>query len=173
MSGIEGNSIEGSSRGGGSLPPIPDANFFGYLSGFQVDGVDVYEWETFEDFVLQQSHADLSNLGAKAATQAPAAGTINNGPIGPTDSIIVRYDTTAGAVIYTGFDCTNMFNAAGYGKVVILSNDGPNSLTIKHQNTGSTATNRVISPGGADFVITSGNSGKIFYDKLSDRWRVL
>jgi hypothetical protein len=78
---------------------------------------------------------------------------------------------TGAAPLFSGF--TVLGAAPGEGDQFILDFLGSASATIAHQDAGSTAANRVITPSGGNLAI--GPSGRIrgVYDATTDRWRVV
>lgn len=56
---------------------------------------------------------------------------------------------------------------------ILLSNTGANVISLGHQQSGSTAGNRIICPGAAAYAINPGYSVALFYDFVSSRWRVV
>ncbi len=50
---------------------------------------------------------------------------------------------------------------------------GSNTLILGHQDTGSAAANRIISPTGADLTLGPDESAFLWYDAVTDRWRIL
>lgn len=53
----------------------------------------------------------------------------------------------------------------------ILYNIGSNDLVVKHEGTGSSAANRVLTQTGADVTLTADQAMLIWYDSVSSRWR--
>ncbi len=138
-----------------ALPPsIPGG---GYLTD---DGAGNYSW------VALGAIESLSTSDPNRYT--PAAGSSNNVLLDAATSLVNIFDTTAGAVTFTGFDATDMG-----GKLVYIANAGPNAMLIPHQDGGSLAANRVIGPDDADLSIPKGYGCRLFYDTVATRWRVL
>jgi len=64
------------------------------------------------------------------------------------------------------------FSAGVSGQAILLVNVGSFAITLKHQNTGSTAANRVIVPWAGDCVLAAnGGSVTLVYDATDLRWR--
>ena len=63
-------------------------------------------------------------------------------------------------------------NAQG-GDVVKITNVSANTVKFGHENTGSAAANRIITPDGNAFLLTENNSLEIVYDEDDSRWRIL
>lgn len=94
----------------------------------------------------------------------------DNNDVAPTNwdvASILRLDSPAAAGV-TGF------SAAISGDVLIkkIYNVGTFNITIRNQNVGSTAANRIIIPGGSDLVMEPNDVVDIFYDLTSLRWRI-
>lgn len=58
------------------------------------------------------------------------------------------------------------------GHSLFLRNVGSFAITLKHQNTGSAAANRIISPWAGDVVISANSSMVVIYDNTLARWVV-
>jgi hypothetical protein len=67
------------------------------------------------------------------------------------------------AGLKSGFDLRAM-------RVINIS---ANSLTLKHEDAGSSAENRLTSPTGADVVLGQNDVADLQYDGASERWRVV
>ncbi|NIV31776.1 MAG: hypothetical protein GWN58_20510 [Anaerolineae bacterium] len=50
---------------------------------------------------------------------------------------------------------------------------GSNELVLANQNTGSMPENRIITGTGADLSLIPDESATMFYDRASERWRVI
>ncbi len=74
-----------------------------------------------------------------------------------------------GTSVITGIDST----AAQDGDTFKLTNIGTVNLTIGHQDAGSAASNRIISPTVADYVLAGTQSVELIWDATTDRWRIL
>jgi hypothetical protein len=58
------------------------------------------------------------------------------------------------------------------GHAILLRNVGSFNITLNHQNTGSAAANRIISPWAGDVVISANSSMLLIYDSTLARWVV-
>jgi len=58
------------------------------------------------------------------------------------------------------------------GRVIYLHNVGNYVILIKHQDSGSTAANRIITTTGNDFFLSPGHAVALVYDATDSRWRV-
>jgi hypothetical protein len=74
--------------------------------------------------------------------------------------------SSAGAASLTGIA------GGAAGRVVRIFNVGSNSITLLDENAGSTAANRIRTPGAGRSIAENG-SVTIWYDSTSSRWRVL
>lgn len=54
-----------------------------------------------------------------------------------------------------------------------ITNIGANNVVLGHQNGASTATNRIISPTGANLTLGPDESACLWHDVTTDRWRIL
>ena len=71
-------------------------------------------------------------------------------------------DITGLGVASTGFELT-----------YYLRNIGAFDITLKHENAGSSATNRFVLPGSSDFVLKPNGAVWAFYDDTLNRWTVM
>lgn len=93
-----------------------------------------------------------------------------NNDVSPTNwniASVLRFDSPAAAGI-TGF------SAAIAGDVLTkkIYNIGSFNVTVRNQNVGSVAANRIIIPGSSDLVMEPNDVVDIFYDITSQRWRI-
>jgi hypothetical protein len=89
-------------------------------------------------------------------------------------SSIAQLATTTSFVKITGALSTTVLGlGSGFdGKRVIVHNGSSGSLTIKHQDAGATAADRVITPTASDLVVLSNRSTELVYDANQSRWVV-
>lgn len=106
------------------------------------------------------AHSDVGNSPSTLTQFTAAQNNLSLGTGG-----IVRISSSA-AVNITGFA------AASGGDARMLSNVGSFEITLKHSDAASTAANRILCVGNADFVIAAGGSAVIYYDETASRWRV-
>lgn len=107
---------------------------------------------------------DFKLVGSFGITESSftGTGTLNN--LGTTGLSVLRYGDS-GATI-TGF--------SGHtdGKFLyIQAVSGP--LTFLHENAGSTAANRIITPTTASFTCPQGGTAVFYYDNLANRWTII
>jgi hypothetical protein len=74
-----------------------------------------------------------------------------------------------GTSVITGIDSSS----AQDGDCFKITNIGTVNLTIGHQDVASSASNRIISPTVADFVLAATQSCEVIWDAVTDRWRLL
>jgi len=58
------------------------------------------------------------------------------------------------------------------GYPMIIVNVGSGTLTLNHQDAGSTATNRFLCSTGANIVLSTDQAADLLYDGPVGRWRV-
>ena len=75
----------------------------------------------------------------------------------------------AGDSSITGIDSSQTQS----GDVYKITNVSANTVKFGHQNTGSLAANRIITPDGNNFLLTPDNTLEIIYDQADSRWRIL
>ena len=83
---------------------------------------------------------------------------------------LVRLEGDGGGTsVITGIDA----GSAQDGDTFKLVNVSANNVTLGHQDAGSAAANRIISPTGADYVLGADESAEVYYDATDSRWRIL
>lgn len=108
----------------------------------------------------------IGDRGPIVIRPAQLTGNQNNyAPTGWYPADVVLLDLDAARTI-TGFD--NTFD--GDGKRIL--NISGFDLTISHNSASSSAINRVIAPGGADYTLTSGGGLWLTYDNTAAFWRI-
>lgn len=123
-------------------------------------GALVTQWGSgFFDMVTAVRHT-----GTITPTQI-AANTDNWNPTGLSTSNVIRASTDASRNL-TGIV------AQGAGTRILLCNVGAQDLVLVHDAT-STAANRFLCPGSANFTLNANDAVYIWYDTTSARWRVV
>lgn len=112
---------------------------------------------TLSDSVVLAKAETLTSLLSPAQI---AANTNNYNPTGLSTARVLRLTTDASRNL-TGIV------AQVNGRVLTLSNLGSFNLVLKHQDAGSTAANRFICPGAADFTLNAFDCVDIWYDSAS------
>jgi hypothetical protein len=95
-----------------------------------------------------------------------AAGDTNNYDIGKRMTIL-RLTPHASNSALTGIVATR-----GEKKITVFNVAASATLTLKHQNTGSSEENRIITHDGNDLVLAPDESAQLVYDFVTLRWRV-
>jgi hypothetical protein len=87
---------------------------------------------------------------------------------------IIALDTTKSIIKLTGSTATELqgIDATGNAKVVTIHNGSTADLTLKDQNVGAAATDRMILPDAADLVIGANQSVSLFYSVSDTRWKI-
>lgn len=77
---------------------------------------------------------------------------------------VQRMEAPSGVANVTGI-------AGGFsGRMIKLLNFSTNAITLNHNNGGSLAANRMMLPGGANYVMTQGSGIELVYNSISDLW---
>jgi hypothetical protein len=111
--------------------------------------------------------------GSPITPSALASGNTDNynpsGAIGGKNVFRLTPDITLGSTL-TGIAAA----AANYVmRLFNIQTGATGTLTLAHQDAGSSAGNRFICPGEVSLVIQAGGSVELWYDGASSRWRVL
>lgn len=130
-------------------------------SGSALSGVDVDSAYLDVSGILKAQRLALEGTSGTSAT-----GTRNDTNVG--NNAVLRFSGGA-AVTYTGFTCTDQSD----GRVIILRNASGNTMTLKNQDAGSAAGNRIITPGAVDFVIQARGGAIVMFDGTDNRWYVV
>lgn len=92
----------------------------------------------------------------------------NDFSITPWAGCVLRLTSDASRNI-TGFTLSG--GAVPQGFNVKILNVGANNIVLKHQNTGSAAAYRIITPTGGDLTIAPDGVASLWYDETTGRWR--
>lgn len=111
--------------------------------------------------------------------------TFDNGAVMSEAISLERTDVASGGTVtaltstysfvkLTGASTTEVQGIVGpsTAKLLVLYNASSGDLTIKHQNAGATAVNRIITSDAADLVLSESQSVQLIYDTGASRWRV-
>lgn len=111
------------------------------------------------------SSTDLSGAywPLEVVQTSSATGTQNNFTINTTTQFCAA---SGAAPVFTGL------TGGRTGRSLVIHNVGSGTLTFNHQDSNSTAANRIITPSSAAFTIAAGQTALLFYDGASSRWRV-
>lgn len=126
----------------------------GILPGDNVSFSDIHGTGSFR----------LSNIVSPAQI---TANQNNYAPTGIATAYEIRVDSDAARDI-TGIDAT-----WSDGRELVITNDGSFPITLKHEDTNSTAGNRFDLSENADVILNSGASIKLRYDGTVSRIRVI
>ena len=96
---------------------------------------------------------------------SPTQITSNQNNYDPGDAGVLRLATDASRTI-TGFQ------KGLRGRYLTIVNVGANTLNLAHQSANSSEANRIIVPGGSALALSPDRSAVLWYDDVSDRWRV-
>lgn len=120
----------------------------------------VYEW-TGAAWELVATPTAITNV-----VNSPSQITANQNDYSLPAADVVRLDSDAAR------DITGFSGGTG-GRVVVLVNVGSFAITLKHQSASSTASNRVVVPWAADYIIDPSYAAVLLYDATASRWRVI
>lgn len=75
----------------------------------------------------------------------------------------------------TGASTTELqgISADTIAKRVLIYNDSTGDLTLKNENAGASAANRILTPDGNDLVVSENESVELIYDLTAGRWVVI
>jgi hypothetical protein len=97
-------------------------------------------------------------------------GTKNDyAPAGIALTSNLRQAVDAAGTTITGIDATGITD----GRILLIENLGPGTMTLTHQGAGSAAANRFALPGDQNMAIAVDASVLILRDATSSRWRVI
>ncbi len=87
-------------------------------------------------------------------------------------------DVSTGGVVMqriaaTGATGISGFVAGGSGSLLVVMVTNAQAITLNHQDAGSSATNRIITPTELNMGLGEGDAAILLYDAISDRWRVV
>ncbi len=119
---------------------------------------------------VEQGIQDLIGYLTESNTGTPAtlaAGDINNYSIGAVvDFLRITADAGAGSAL------TGIADGRSNRRLVVVSlTAGP--LLLEHEDTASTASNRIITATGSAITLVANDMAELIYDDTSARWRVM
>lgn len=116
---------------------------------------------------VSASHFNISSAIYAGAINISVTGNINNwSPTDWANRAMIRVTPSAAWTI-TGAVAVNS------SRRTIFNVSSSNTLTLAHQSTSSIAANRFVCPGNTDYVIQPNAAVDIWYDTVSQRWRVI
>lgn len=120
-------------------------------------------------------------VGTVLTSTGTAATWSYNNPIVVSDTIYADQNDYT----FTGFSTCNIARVASNDGYTItgfdnsvsqilkkLINVGSNNILLSHQNVSSVDTNRLIIPGNTDMTLQPNDMVDMFYDTISERWRI-
>jgi hypothetical protein len=132
------------------------------------------------DLLLIEDSADSNNKKRVQVGNLPSGGstvtfispsqiTSDQNNYAPTDW------STANAVRLSSDASRNITGLNGSASVVkkILINVGSYNIVLQHENSSSTAANRLIVSGGSDLTVQPNDAVTVLYDPVTTRWRVV
>jgi hypothetical protein len=153
----------------------PDANNkIGNVSTNAAPHPDIAVWGNYNIYGMGKPLGMRDNTIDVAAGATPAAIAANTNNYNPGQrSSNQRWSSDAsrnvtGLIIADG----NGHVYTGDGHRLTVTNVGSNDIVLKHQDTGSTAANRLLCSTGADITLTAGQAADFVYDGTTARWRV-
>ena len=123
----------------------------------------------FNEILGSDVHSRLTSIEYGLRTPGTlAAGDNNNVAVGT--GTILRLTADAGGSTITGLSGASI---SPHMRRIMLVSIGAGALTIGHQDTASTAANRIISATAADVVLGQDDSAELVYDPITLRWRIV
>ena len=131
------------------------------------------------DQILRR-RSDVVGFGTLIAADIPAGSAVPTEETTTSTGTVNNFDlnarftylrcNNASALVFTGF--TTVGAAPVAGDTVIVDNVGSSTMQVLHQNAGSTAANRIITPSVAGQIIGAGGRIIGVYDATTSRWRI-
>jgi hypothetical protein len=106
--------------------------------------------------------------GSLVEQSSSATGTQND--FSASSARTVLRCTGSSAVIFTGFTIGGAAPAAG--SEITIENVGSSTVRVAHQDTGSTAANRIIGESTRGQIVGVNGSIRLLYDGTTSRWRI-
>lgn len=108
-------------------------------------------------------------LGVISPVAIGGGTTQNYAPTGLAGAAVIRQDVSAAHAL-------GGLTGGSVGRIIVLMNiatDPLFTLTLNHEDAGSTAANQFVLPDGDDLVVRAGECITLHYDSTSSRWRVI
>lgn len=148
----------------------PSTGIAGKSTCNQITYTGLASWSkftTYGSFAFQPNTVNISTTTHNL--QIGVAGLVKINCTSNTDLTgLVSENLQSNTVITPGGSTT----AALDGQVVYLLNTGTNTLTLKHDDSGSSAVNRLYTHNGNNLQLVSGHITLCLYDTAVSRWRV-
>lgn len=128
-------------------------------------------------------------VGATTASTSTITGALTvDGGVGVAEQVTARRGAVATATISTTGVITALSSSDGFARLTGAAQDiqgiaAPggeaqlltlycvNATTLRHENAGASAANRIASDTGADISVSAGKTVQLIYDPTSARWR--
>ncbi len=110
------------------------------------------------------------NLGVISASIGADVDDYTGMGTGNSQRAVLRITATGAARTITGFDISA--TTVRINDTIWIVNVGTNNVVLAHQNAGSVAANRIISPTGANLTLGADESAILWYDDTTARWRI-
>ncbi len=124
---------------------------------------DIQRWQDSAGNML----AAITHDGAlRFAPTTPSTITSDQDSYNPGTGTIFRLSSDASRNI------TGLFLFQTDGRIVILVNIGSYPIVLKHNNSSSTAVNRMLCSTGGDITLMPGELALGYWDDTDDRWRI-
>jgi hypothetical protein len=129
-----------------------------------------------DNYLRFGQHTGVNRTGFNRLSFARSTTTLSNGDnndVEPdtTPSAFLRVTGPTAAFAITGLQPTGEVSAAkSMGLFLIIANSTAQTMTIKHQDAGSSASNRIITPTGGDEIR---KTAILVYDDATARWFLL
>lgn len=133
------------------------------------DDLDIQGPAVIDDLDVQGPlMANVIQIGDYLAPSPLTGNTDNWAPTG-VNNYGVLHVTSSSAVDLTGIQAPSPATLT----IVILINSGSFTITLKHDNAGSTAANRFYLPQSLDMALPTNGSALLLYDTAYSRWRAI
>ncbi len=164
---VEANRILSSSRTGYTFTEVSESPSDSETLMPGETGILVYNHNSRWTFIGKTGRAILNVLSAPQEITISASGIAN------------PYATFARITSASVAELRGMATSIGVGAVQVpwvelrLLNDTGASITVKHLNSGTTASARISTPTSADVTWTAGTEARFVRDGANNRWRLL
>jgi hypothetical protein len=106
--------------------------------------------------------------GSPVTSTPSALSAGDNDDYDPLQATTLRLTANASGSTITGIVARGL-----NGHRIRIVNIGSDNITLSHQDSGSSEGNRIVSPTGADQVLTANDAVEVEYDGVSERWRIV
>lgn len=123
-----------------------------------------FEFDVFGGFSAETLYPKWLNLSEQSVSLSTGSGNRDNVAI--TSSFVRLTGPTA------AWNLTGMANGAA-GRVVYIQNNSGFTMTVKNQDTNSSATNRIKTTAAGDVAVADQRMAGFIYDTSDNRWQML